>query len=136
MNKLTQFNYLSLKGFTLIELVLTITIIGILTAMITPKFSLIRIKAKEANVRTATTAIQLALESHYLTHRDYPQTQTIEALLATLQSEGVLGTTQNPFTQASYSATDTSGKIAYTRTNTGYTLTAYGHTNTAVLLTY
>jgi len=136
MNKLTQINYFNKKGFTLIELILTLTIIGILSAMVTPKFSLIRTKAKEANVRTAATAIQLALESHYLTHQDYPQTQTIESLLATLQSDGALGPTQNPFTQTGYANSDTSGKIVYTRTNAGYTLTAYGHNNADVLLTY
>ena len=136
MKKLTQYNYYRLKGFTLIELVLTLTIIGILTAMVTPKFSLIRTKAKEANVRTAATAIQLALESHYLTHSDYPNTQPIETLLATLQSDGALGPTQNPFTQTPYTASDSSGQLVYTRTDTGYTLTAYGHNNANVLLTY
>jgi type II secretory pathway pseudopilin PulG len=104
--------------------------------MVTPKFSLIRTKAKEANVRTAATAIQLALESHYLTHRDYPQTQPIEALLATLQSDGALRNPKNPFTQTHYTASDSSGQLVYTRTDTGYTLTAYGHNNTDVLLTY
>ena len=124
-------------GFTLIELVLTLTIIGVLTAIITPSFNTLRIRAKETNVKATANALQIALESYYLNNGIYPASSTINTLMTTLSTDGVWpsGGTKNPFTQQGYSDSDSQGRIVYTLTNGIYQITVYGHTN-QVIMTY
>ncbi len=69
-------------GFTLLELLIVMVIIGLLVALVSPKFTG---KVEEANVKTTKAQIELlssALESYYMDMREYPTTeQGLEALL-------------------------------------------------------
>mgnify|MGYP000618408824 CR=1 FL=1 len=124
-------------GFTLIELVLTLTIIGVLTAIIAPNFNSLRIRAKETNVKSTASAIQIALESYYLNNNRYPTGTNIESLITELNTDGVWsGNAINPFTQNAYTNSDTSGKITYSVNNDIYQLRAYAHDGTTVLIAY
>ena len=53
------------KGFTLIELMLVVAIIGLLAAIALPKFSNMMVKAKEASVLGHLGALRSALSIYY-----------------------------------------------------------------------
>ena len=53
------------RGFTLIELMLVVAIIGLLAAIAIPKFANLVIKAREASVKGALGALRSALSIYY-----------------------------------------------------------------------
>jgi prepilin-type N-terminal cleavage/methylation domain-containing protein len=59
------------NGFTIIELLTAILIIGILAAVAMPKFGATRNKAKLASVKADVHAIQVAQEGHYSAYNRY-----------------------------------------------------------------
>ncbi len=61
-----------LTGFTLVELLITISIIGILSAVVLTSMSGARNKAKDGRRISDIKQIQLALELYYDVHTSYP----------------------------------------------------------------
>ena len=126
-------------GFTLIEIVIVIAIIGILSAVIFPNMSIIQNKAKESAIKSVGHALQVDLESYYLNKGSYPGGElTGGNLISILQADKDLGKTPtNPFTGKAYSDEDPSGILHYSmNAETGvYTLTILGSGNTNTLLT-
>jgi prepilin-type N-terminal cleavage/methylation domain-containing protein len=62
----------SQKGFTLVEMLVVIAIIGILASLAIPNMAKARMKAKEAEVKANLHVIQAALERFYVDHSQYP----------------------------------------------------------------
>lgn len=66
-----------IRGFTLFELLVSISIIGILTALGVVSFSSAQVKARDARRMEDMTAIQKAAEQYYsLSNGSYPTTTT------------------------------------------------------------
>ena len=63
---------LNSKGFTLIELMIVLAIIGILAAIATPQFASYRQKAYNAAALSYLKTVKTTLEAYYADNQFYP----------------------------------------------------------------
>ena len=132
---------LNQKGFTLIELVIVLAVIGILSTFMVPKFTAIQDRAKEQSLKTVARTIQIALETYYLSEGTYIKGDeiTIEQVIKQLKDKQLIqDQLVNPFTSAAFTSTDTSGKITYSYSNdTGvYEGDVFGKENKEVIFNF
>jgi general secretion pathway protein G len=66
------------KGFTIIEMLTVIAIIGILASIATPSFQRSVIRARETSLRNSLFVLRDVLDQYYADRGDYPE--TLEAL--------------------------------------------------------
>jgi len=64
--------FTSKKGFTLIELMIVIAIIGILAAIAIPQFAKYRRKAYNSSALSDLKNIRTEIEAYYADHDQYP----------------------------------------------------------------
>jgi type II secretion system protein G len=128
------------RGFTLIEILIVIGIIGLLSIFLVPNLLGARDRAKEAAVKGVMHNVQLAIEAYQMENDVYPMGTNIplESLTRNyLMGGGYLSDVpQNPFTGQAYSDSDAAGKILYSyNDSTGvYTLTGYKRNGTSKIL--
>jgi type II secretion system protein G len=60
------------KGFTIVELLIVIVVIGILATLVIVTFTGIQQKARDSKRKTDIGAVQAALESYYSSNNTYP----------------------------------------------------------------
>jgi general secretion pathway protein G len=112
----------SQKGFTLLELLVVIVVIGILALLVIPNLTSAPKKARDIQRKTDLRAVQKALEEYFVSNSAYPVT-TVWATLGT----GFLATGTPPILKTMPIDPTNSGVYIYSynaSVNTAYTLRA------------
>jgi general secretion pathway protein G len=133
-----MFSRLKLSGgFTLVELLLVLSIIGLLGSIVVPSYSKIRMQSNEKALIQVGYTLQVALESYALKFGFYPTESLFGSeLITVLHDSGDLSQIPiNPFTSKPFEITDTSGLMEYVFdvSENGYELSVYGYQNVSVI---
>jgi type IV pilus assembly protein PilA len=127
------------KGFTLIELMIVVLIIGILAAIAIPNFVSMQARAKEGSVKSNMHTLQLAVEDFAVQNDGvYPVAADAAAVTALLPGGAA---PDNPFTGAATTITwgaagAAAGDIAVNpATTTTYTISGWDANDVVLALT-
>jgi len=98
------------KGFTLVELVVVLVILGVLVALAVPRFTASATKAKETTFCSNVRTIKSQLELYKMTTGSYPTTASF--VDSFLKNESYFESAPiNPYTGTTFTATDTGTKV-------------------------
>ncbi|MFA6169810.1 MAG: prepilin-type N-terminal cleavage/methylation domain-containing protein [Candidatus Margulisiibacteriota bacterium] len=128
------------NGFTLVEILIVIGIIGLLSVFLVPNLLGARDKGKEAAVKGVMHTVQLAVEAYHLENNVYPLGKDIgvRSLCENYLMSGdyIAAVPKNPFTGKEYQDGDRAGKIiyGYDETTGTYSIIGYKRNGLAKLL--
>jgi type II secretion system protein G len=97
------------KGFTLVEILIVVVILGILAAIVIPQFTNASTLAKESNLKSNLQTVRAQIELYKLNNKDLPPPVDTFATSMASDSNGIcyLKTMpSNPFTGGSTIGTD------------------------------
>ncbi len=98
---MTTFVLLAKKGYTLIELMIVVAIVGILISLAIPNFQQSALKAKETALKQNLFTMRTILDQYYADRGDYPE--TLESLV---ESHYLRSIPIDPFTKSSTTWTE------------------------------
>lgn len=121
------------KGFSLIELMIVVVIIGILAAVAIPNYISMQNRAKESSVKANAHSVQLVVEDYSVRHNGiYP---ALADIVVGLFPGGVYP--DNPFTGAPITIAApgfSQGNVGYAIAAGIYSIEGYGETATVLTL--
>lgn len=86
------------SGFTLVELLIVVIILGVLAAIVIPQFSNAAEESKEASVASALRTVRACIERYKLQHNEtWPQDDFVDQLIAGTDINGDPGTDYGPY---------------------------------------
>ncbi|HZL99251.1 MAG TPA: type II secretion system protein [Planctomycetota bacterium] len=110
MSKTTRRNQ---SGFTLVELLIVVIILGILAAVVIPQFNTAAAESKEAALASNLATIRQAVELYKVQHNDtFPSASIVTQLTTTTDVTGASGTKYGPYIRNQFPANPISGNNA------------------------
>ena len=98
---MTNFVLIAKKGYTLIELMIVVAIVGILVSLALPNFQQSAMKAKETALKQNLFTMRSVLDQYYADRGDYP-----ESLETLVESQYLRSIPIDPFTKSSTTWTE------------------------------
>ena len=124
-------------GFSLIEITISLMVMGIIASMLLPNMSQIVKIAKHHVLKNIFHTTQLALETHHLLTGAYPVgiLENNQLFSRLHQSDALSKIPTNPFSGMNYQDSEPSGRIIYrfNQSQRTYELTVYGKNNESVV---
>jgi general secretion pathway protein G len=95
---MTTTNHRSQKGFTLVELLIVVIILGILAAVVIPQFNSAASESKEAALASNLATVRQAIEMYKVQHNDfYPSAAIVNELVYTTDVSGTTAASGSPY---------------------------------------
>ena len=92
------------SGFTLVELLIVVIILGILAAVVIPQFNTAAAESKEAALASNLATIRQAIELYKVQHNDTFPDDIVTQLTTTTDVTGAAGTKYGPYIRNAFPA--------------------------------